>query len=131
MLEFGLDPDAPAMAVDGIVGLVSTAVLHISREARFTGASQPPKLDFLPSDGINMVASRWGNSLYWTFRSGIRDCAVCGLSHCPDADESYRAIVIASEPITDEPWQEVQEGSVVAADADVNLTTWDLLVRAA
>ena len=131
MHEFGLDPDAPATAVDGIVGLLSTAVLHISREARFAGAYRPPKLNFLLSDGVNMVASRWGNSLYWTFRNGIRDCAVCGLSHCPDADEGYRAIVIASEPITDEPWQEVQEGSIIAVDAAVNLTTWDLLVRAA
>jgi glutamine amidotransferase len=131
MHEFGLDPNAPATTVDGIVGLVSSAVLHISREARFACASRPAKLNFLLSDGVNMVASRWGNSLYWTFRNGIRDCAVCGLSHCPDADEDYRAIVIASEPITDEPWQEVQEGSVVAVDADVNMTTWDLLVRAA
>ena len=131
MGEFGLDPDAPATSVDGIVGLISAAVLDIGREARNVRATRPPKLNLLLSDGVNMVASRWGNSLSWTFRKGIRDCAVCGLSHCPDAGDEYRAIVIASEPITDERWQEVQEGSVVAVDADVNLTTWDLLVRAA
>ena len=131
MSEFGLDPDAPATSVDRIVGLISAAVLDIGREARNVRATRPPKLNLLLSDGVNMVASRWGNSLSWTFRKGIRDCAVCGLSHCPDAGDEYRAIVIASEPITDERWQEVQEGSVVAVDADVNLTTWDLLVRAA
>jgi len=39
--------------------------------------------------------------------------------------------VIASEPITDEPWQEVQEGTVLAVDRDARLSTRDLLTRAA
>lgn len=129
--EFGLDPDEPASEVDGIVGLISAAVLDISREARNARSVRPPKLNLLLSDGINMVASRCGNSLSWTFRKGIRDCAVCGLWHCPDATNDYRAIVVASEPTTDEPWHKIQEGSVVAIDGDVNLTTWDLLVSAA
>lgn len=95
------------------------------------GARNPSKLNFVISDGRHLAASRWGNSLFWTMRHGMRDCTACRLSHCPDADESYRAVVIASEPITNERWQEVQEGSIVAVDEQVNLTTTDLLVRAA
>ncbi len=78
-----------------------------------------------------MVASRWGNSLYWTIRTGVRDCAICGDAHCEPADRSYRAVVLASEPITDEAWVEVQEGTIVAVDEHANLITRDLFTRAA
>ncbi len=114
-----------------MVRLLSEAVHAIVAMTKTVGATRPAKLNFILSDGKHLVASRWGNSLYWTMRRGIRDCTECGLSHCPDADNSYRAIAIASEPMTDETWHEVQEGSIIAVDERVNLTTIDLLVRAA
>ena len=64
------------------------------------GARRPPKLNFLIPDGPNLVASQWGNTLYSACRDAIPDCAVRGLAHCKDVDDRYRAIVIASEPIT-------------------------------
>ena len=94
-------------------------------------ARRPVKLNFLISDGSNLVAARWGNTLYWTYRNAIPDCAVCGLAHCDDVDDRYRAIVIASEPITGERWTEVQEGSVLSVDEAVTLVTRDLRVPAA
>ncbi len=90
-----------------------------------------PKLNFLISDSLNLAASRWGNTLYWTHRRAVPDCAVWGLSHCDDVDERYRAIAIASEPITDEHWMEVQEGSVLSVDRSATLVARDLLVSAA
>ncbi len=90
-----------------------------------------PKLNFLISDSLNLAASRWGNTLYWTHRRAVPDCAVWGLSHCDDVDERYRAIAIASEPITDEHWMEVQEGSVLSVDRSATLVTRDLLAPAA
>jgi len=131
MPEAGLDPERPATAIRPLVRLLSTAVSTIARATRAAGAAVPPRLNFLLSDGRHLVASRWGNSLWWTFRRGISDCAACGRPHPVPGDEPYRAIVVASEPISDEPWHEVQEGSIVAVDGDVRLTTWDLLVRAA
>ena len=131
MAEFGLDPARPAEVVEPIVDLISAGVLDIVSASKRVGAQRPPKLNFLMSDGEHLVASRWGNSLYWTERRGIRDCNVCGLLHCPEAAGDYQATVIASEPITDEPWTEVQEGSIVAIDEEARLTTWDLMTRAA
>lgn len=95
------------------------------------GARCPPKLNFLVSDGLNLAASCWGNTLYWTHRSAVPDCAVCGLSHCDDVDERYWAIAIASKPITDEHWMEVQEGSVLSVDRSAILVTRELLAPAA
>jgi predicted glutamine amidotransferase len=91
------------------------------------GATDQPKLNFVISDGRHLAASRWGNTLYWTIRRGIRDCAVCGTSHCPSADEDYRSVVVASEPLTDENWTEVPEASVLGVEPGAHTLTRDLL----
>lgn len=131
MPEFGLDPDASTDDPERIAALLESAVVNLVRWSIAIPGVAPPKLNFLLSDGSNMAASRWGNSLYWTMRSGFPDCAVCGTAHCPSADESYRAIVIASEPITEEVWTEVQEGTVLSVGKGIELRTRDLLSRAA
>ncbi|MFV9672241.1 MAG: class II glutamine amidotransferase [Acidimicrobiia bacterium] len=131
MPDFGLDPERPASSPGPIARLIASAVVDLHGLSNAMGARRPPKLNFLISDGSNLVASRWGNTLYWTYRDAVPDCAVCGLSHCRKVDDGYRAIVIASEPITDERWTEVQEGSVVSVDDRVTLVTRDLLVPAA
>lgn len=130
MPDYGIDPDAPAPSLDSLVDLLADAVLELVRITLRTGATEPPKLNFLLSDGRHMVASRWGHTLYWTFRQGIRDCAVCGTSHCPAADETYRSVVIASEPITDEDWIEVPEGSVLGVAPDAHTMKRELLTAA-
>jgi len=106
-------------------------VLNLVRSSITITGITPPKLNPLLSDGVNLAASREGNSLYWTTRSRVPDCAARGSDHCPDADDSYRAVVIASEPITGEHWTEVQEGTILAVGPDAELTTLDLLTRAA
>lgn len=131
MADYGLDPEAPAENLGSLVDLVADAVLELVRITIRTGASETPKLNFLLSDGRHMVASRWGHTLFWTFRRGLRDCAVCGTSHCPAADETYRAVVIASEPITaDEDWTELPEGSVPGVAPNAHTMRRDLLAAA-
>lgn len=131
MADYGLDPETPAENLDSLVDLVAEAVLELVRITIRTGASEPPKLNFLLSDGRHMVASRWGHTLFWTFRRGIKDCAVCGTSHCPAADDSYRSVVIASEPITaDEDWIELPEGSVLGVGPNAHTMKRDLLAAA-
>lgn len=66
----------------------------------------------------------------WTFRRGIRDCAVCGTSHCPSADDDYRSVVVASEPITDEHWTEASEASVLGVEPGTYGLTRNLLATA-
>ena len=53
--------------------------------------------------------------------------AVCGLSHCPTATSDYRAVVVASEPITDEEWKEVAEGTVIGVEPGARVITRSLL----
>ncbi|MEA1902305.1 MAG: class II glutamine amidotransferase, partial [Actinomycetota bacterium] len=127
MKEYGLSPDYPAEDLEAVVALMGDSVTELVRISLEVGAVEPPKLNFLISDGLNLVATRWGNSLYWTFRRGINDCSVCGTSHCPDADASYKAVVVASEPITDEDWTEIPEGVVFGADSDIRTTSRSLV----
>ena len=131
MADYGLDPETPAENLDSLVDLVADAVLELVGITIRSGVTEPSKLNFLISDGRHMVASRWGHTLFWTLRQGITDCAVCGTSHCPAADETYRAAVIASEPITaDEDWTELPEGSVLAVAPNAHPTERDLLAAA-
>lgn len=127
MSDYGLDSHEPSDTLEPIVDLVADAVLELVDLSVRSGATQQPKLNFIIGDGRHMVASRWGNSLYWTFRRGIRDCAVCGTSHCPSADADYRSVVVASEPITDEDWMEVPEASVLGVQPGAHTLKRDLL----
>ncbi|HZD23670.1 MAG TPA: class II glutamine amidotransferase [Acidimicrobiia bacterium] len=113
MSTYGLSPDSPAHDLEPILSLVEDSLSELIRFGIEAGVEQRPSLNFILSDGRHMVASRWGNSLHWTFRRGVSDCVFCRSSHCEHADEAYRAVVIASEPITNEPWLEIPEGSLV------------------
>ena len=130
MATHGLDPGQRASEPEALLDLVADSVLELIRRSIET-SSEPPGLNLLLSDGVNLAASRWGNSLYWLERDAVRDCAVCGTNHCPTADEEYRAVVVASEPITGEPWMEVQEGTVIAAAPGREVRTRDLMQKAA
>ena len=127
MGDYGLDSHEQATSLAPVVELLADAVLDLVGISVASGAPRPPKLNFVLSDGKHMAASRWGNTLFWTHRRGIRDCAVCGVSHCPTADDTYRSVVIASEPITDERWTEVPEGSVLGVEPGAHTLVRDLL----
>jgi glutamine amidotransferase len=130
MPAYGMDSELPASDVGTLADLVGDAVVAIADMSLQAGAAEPSKLNLLISDGDRMVVSRWGNSLYWVARRGITDCAVCSLNHAPDATSGYRSVVVASEPLTDENWLEVPEGSLIAIDHDLTVSSRDLLVPA-
>jgi glutamine amidotransferase len=123
MNRFGLDPDKPAGGLEPVLDLIEDSIQDLIRISLTAGAEEIPKLNFVISDGRHLVASRWGNSLYWVFRKGISDCAFCGSSHCPSASEGYRAAAVASEPITEEDWIEVPEGTLLGIDSDITTQT--------
>lgn len=62
--------------------------------------------------GEEIVGSRFGRDLHVVERSEAYECPVCGHHHGPPDAEDYRAVVVASERITDEAWKEVEDGSV-------------------
>jgi predicted glutamine amidotransferase len=83
-------------------------------------------LNVLLTDGERMVGSRWQRSLHYLERTGRRPCPVCGEPHAAGARDDYRALIVASEPITDEPWPEVPERSVFEINPEGRLRTLPL-----
>jgi predicted glutamine amidotransferase len=69
------------------------------------------------------VATRWGRGLYYLQRRAVYDCEICGFPHIRHrAGAQYRAVVLASEPITHEHWTEVPERSILRTSPDFGLS---------
>jgi predicted glutamine amidotransferase len=82
--------------------------------------AKPIGLNVILTDGEQMVGTRFGRTLYHLERDGVYDCEICGFPHVHhDPRRRYRAVVVASEPISHEPWQEVPDGSVYAMGPDL------------
>jgi glutamine amidotransferase len=88
---------------------------EIDREARVS-------LNVLWTDGDRMVGSRLGRTLWYLERDGIVPCEICGKSHVHhDPKQAYRAVEIASEPLTGEDWLNVPDATVFNVDPDLRL----------
>jgi len=79
-------------------------------------------LNVLWTDGAQMVGSRLNRSLWYLEREEIVPCEICGQSHVHhDTKQPYKAVEIASEPITHERWLGIPNGTVFAVDQDFRL----------
>jgi glutamine amidotransferase len=106
-----------------LVDVIRESVCRLDGWCEGPGAEKPAEINFIISDGVVVVATRWRHTLYVVERNGVRDCDICGIPHVHHTSGApYRAVVIASEPISDEPWQEVAEGGVVSVDGDVRMS---------
>lgn len=70
-------------------------------------------LNMLISNGSTVAAYRQGKTLFHVRRCCISDCEMCGQPHVPKIKTDYYSWVVASEPLTQEIWQEVPEGHAV------------------
>ena len=79
-------------------------------------------LNVIWTDGEQMVGSRLNRTLWYLERDGIVPCEICGKSHVHhSAMEHYRAVEVASEPITHEHWRQVPNGTVFSVTPDFRL----------
>lgn len=119
----GLNPDRPAADPQRAAWLVADAVgqlLDWFDRADPAEKVKPliPGLNLLLTDGSTLVCSRWNRTLHWLRRDGQKDkdaCSGVGL-----AKGGAQSVAIASEPTTDEPWEEVPPGAVVWVGPDLS-----------
>jgi predicted glutamine amidotransferase len=109
------DPERPLLDV------VRETLRRVFQWCRAIGPHPRLGLNILLTDGERMVGSRWQRTLSWLERRELADCEVFGLRHADCEPSAYRALLIASEPITNEPWQEVPERSVYEVTPDLRL----------
>jgi len=106
-----------------VVDEVMTALRTLDAMSQEANPAKPARLNFMLTNGEFLVASRWNNGLHSVVRHGVHDCEICGIPHVHhDPGTEYRAVVIASEPISHEPWEEVPEYSVVSVDQNMALS---------
>lgn len=79
-------------------------------------------LNIVLTDGKVLVGSRVGRSLWHLQREQIYTCDICGRTHVHHkATTDYRAVEIASEPISDDPWEAFPDDVVYSVDEDYYL----------
>jgi predicted glutamine amidotransferase len=109
--------DEPGAPADVIASTVRNALRDVIRFGVDADEPEPSQINIVLTDGARMIATRWNNSLYYIDREGVRDCEICGTPHAnKSANGSYCATVVASEPLTNESWIPVPNGTVVVVD---------------
>lgn len=79
-------------------------------------------LNIVLTDGFDLVGTRLGRTLWHLRRDQIYTCSICGRPHVHhDVGTDYRAVEIASEPISDDNWEQFPDGVVYSVDEDYYL----------
>ena len=111
-----------ADTVAPLVEILRSVVEDIVTWCRQEAPAAKLGLNLMIADGRQIVGTRWGRSLYVLRRKGILDCEICGFPHVRhEAQTDYRAIAVASEPLTRESWSAVPNRSLFETTADYNV----------
>lgn len=127
MRHAGINIEDPNVALEHLVEVVRTSVARLDALCAEVSPDTPAQLNFLLTNGSVLLATRLRNSLFYVERRGLHDCEICGIPHVHHDDKTlYRAVVVASEAISHEPWQEVPDGSIVVVDDNLAATVCPL-----
>lgn len=95
---------------------------QVITQSRTTAPEAAISLNVLLTDGDQLVGSRWGRTLWYVERDKVQDCEICGFPHIHhDPHKHYQAVIIASEPISHEPWIAVPEETIFHITPDMRL----------
>ncbi len=79
-------------------------------------------LNIVLTDGKDLVGSRLGRSLWHLEREQAYTCDICGRTHVHhQVGTDYRAVEIASEPVSDDAWKQLPDGVVYSVNEDYYL----------
>ena len=114
-----------------LISTLRDALAQVIAWTEEAGMTDEFGLNVILTDGSQLVGSCYGRTLWTLQRDSITDCEICGRRHVHHASGAeYRAIEIASEPISDENWQQVPDGTVYAVDSNYYLLTERLAAAA-
>jgi len=103
LMHAGIDIVSPITDLTALQQVIAAAVNELAR--RCDGSPddvEPSKLNFLLTDGTVLLATRWRHTLCWSPRP--------------------KAVLVASEPMDQEPWHEVADGTLLSVDTRLQVT---------
>ena len=107
-----------------LMDILSRGIRQIIDWSREVDPDRKVGLNVVLSDGDHLVGSRFGRTLWYLERGFVFECPICGKSHVHhETGSDYRAVEIASEPLSDESWLEFPEDVVYSVDEDFYLLT--------
>jgi glutamine amidotransferase len=113
----GIDLDSPDLPA--VECSIAHAISQIDQRCRELQPEETPRLTFVLTNGRSLIGCRWHNPLHRLIRRGVHNCEICGIPHIRHNDFiDYQAVVLASQPITHEAWEEVPEESIFTVTED-------------
>lgn len=108
------------------VGLLDTVQHGLEQIISWCAEVEPARkvgLNIVLTDGHRLVGSRLNRTLFSLCRNRLHTCTICKNTHVKHKKStSYRAVEVASEPVTvDEDWDEVPNGVVFRTTDDFDL----------
>lgn len=106
----------------GLREILHDGLKQIVRWSRAAAPDAKISLNVLWTDGDHMAGSRLNRTLWYLERDDVIHCKICGQPHVHhDSKRAYRSVEVASEPITDEDWLGVPNGTVFNIDPDMRI----------
>ncbi|QDT02112.1 Amidohydrolase EgtC [Rubripirellula lacrimiformis] len=120
LTDSGVVSETICKSLDESASVIAENLSRLDSRCRSVMPEKPARLNTVLTDGHVMIASRLRNSLHWTHRDGVRDCEICGIPHVDhQIGFHYRAVVLASEPLSHEKWVPIPDGTVISIDDDI------------
>ena len=108
-------PGLSANEIADFKGVLQSSVKQLAERCNAVAPDEITRLNFMLTDGELMIACRWNHSLFTVRREGVYECEICGIPHIHHhATINHRSVSIASEPVTHEQWEEVENHSIIA-----------------
>ena len=115
-----ISPTKTCSRLDKLMRVLSNSLVELAQKS--ASSNEISQLNFMLTDGRSLLATRLNHTLHFVSRVGLHDCEVCGIPHVKhQATREYRACVIASEPISHEPWEEVANHSLLVVDSHLGV----------
>lgn len=107
-----------------LVDIVTRGLRQIVRWSHEIDPTRKIGLNIILTDGNSLVGSRLGRTLWHLERDLEFECPICNKSHVHhEVEADYKAVEVASEPLSDENWRELPDGVVFSVDEDYYLLT--------
>ena len=125
------DRDLPEVSersdLEPLIRQLGQSLVWLAQLCRQSGAEQMSELNFLLTNGSILLAARFNQSLYLVKRRGIWDCEICGIPHVHRPERSdYRAVEVASEPMSHESWEEIPNRTVLGINPDLQTSLYKI-----